>query len=424
MLGVCATQAALASGFAVPELSTAGIGTANALVANPDERGAVAYNPAAMAFHDQSFVSAGLLSIKPDFSVDIPGAGGASNGADWIVAPMIQAAIRIDERWSAGVSVNAPFGLETRWPVNTFPTLTETLALPTPPFAPGTTVEARPQPTQSKLEILNIAPTLTYSVSPELALSAGFDIYWAKSAQLNSSLTALDGDGTGFGFNLSALYVRDRFSIGGNFRSAPTVNIDGTYEMLNPDLVRFGLADPSQTAELDVRLPWRLQLGARYEVIEDRFAVEIDWTRTGWSEFKEIKVTGDLSGATLIDDQNRWEDANAYRLGITYDLDEVTQLRLGYSYDETGQPDQYFSARVPDSDRNLFGIGLRRTFADGWQVEAGYMYASFDDRRYRADRAYDPRHPGEINGTSALNGDYEASAHLFGLEISKGFDAF
>jgi len=59
----------LAAGFSLPEVSTAGIGLANALVANPEETGAFAYNPAAMGFHDTSSVVLGALLINPNFSV-------------------------------------------------------------------------------------------------------------------------------------------------------------------------------------------------------------------------------------------------------------------------------------------------------------------------------------------------------------------
>ncbi|MBK1630467.1 aromatic hydrocarbon degradation protein [Thiohalocapsa halophila] len=425
VLGLCASSNAVAGGFAVPELSTAGIGTTNALVANPDERGAIVYNPAAMAFHDQSSINTGLLLLAPDSHVDIPGGGGDATNADWFVAPMIQAAIRINEDWSAGLGVTAPFGLETRWAPNTFPALTGRAALPSPPFAPGSSVPLSPQPTQSKLEIVNFTPTATYRVTPELALSAGADIYWAKAAQLDSTITELEGEGTGWGFNLSAMYVKDRFSAGINFHSAPTVSLDGTFSVLDPNLVLLGAAPPSQTAELDVDLPWRLQVGVRYEIIQDQLAVELDWTRNGWSEFQEIKVVGDRTGTTLIEDQNQWDDSNAFRLGLTYNLVEQTQLRLGYSFDETPQGDEFFSARVPDNDRHLFGLGVAHKLNDRIQLELGYMYVMLEDRDFRSTRPYDPVNaPGDINGTTALNGDYSSEVHLIGLELSTSFDAF
>ncbi len=421
ILGACASSKALASGFAVPEISTAGISTANALVANPVDRGAVPYNPAAIAFHDQSWLSLGSLLIGPEFSVNTAAGSQDSAGADWLAAPMIQAALRINERWSAGLSVNAPFGLETRWKTGTFTPLTGTTPLPPPPAGPGGSVPASPQPTQSALEILDVSPTATYAVSDALAVAIGADIYWVKSARLNSSITQLEGDGTGLGFNLSALYAKGPFSAGINFHSGSTITLDGTYSTLNPTLVMIGELQPSQTAELDLDLPWRLQLGVRYE-LTPALAVEFDWTRNGWSSFEQIEVKGDLNGAKLFEDVNDWKDANAYRLGLTYQLLEQTQLRFGYSYDETPQGDAHFSARVPDNDRHLFGIGVGHSLGDGWQVEAGYMYVMFEDRNYRSATPYLGR--AEINGTDAIDGDYEANAHLIGFEVSKSFDVF
>jgi long-chain fatty acid transport protein len=225
------------------------------------------------------------------------------------------------------------------------------------------------------------------------------------------------------------LYVKDAWSVGINFHSAATVQVNGDYTALNSTLVSLYRASggmigtpPSQGAELDLDLPWRLQLGARYKV-NPKLAVEVDWTRTGWSQFERIRVTGDLNGTTLIDDENNWDDANAYRFGLTYQLLDDTQLRFGYSYDETGQGDDYFSARVPDNDRHLFGVGVSHRLADGWQLEAGYMYVMFNERNYRGAQPYSGR-GADINGTTAINGKYEAHANLIGLEVSKSFDAF
>lgn len=411
-----------AEGFAVPELSVAGVGTANALVANPEERGAFIYNPAAMAFHAQSSIAAGTLLINPNFSVKTESGKHDSTGADWIGAPIGQVAIRINQQWSAGLGVSAPFGLETKWETGTFPPLTNTAPLPTPPFAPGSSIPLSPQPTRSKVELVDFTPTATYRVNDNLALSAGADIYWGKSAQLDSSITKLSGDGTGWGFNVSAMYRKDALSLGINFHSAATIKIDGQYTALDNNMVLVGALPPSQTAKLDLNLPWRLTIGARYEV-NPKLAVEVDWARTGWSEFQEIKVVGNLNGSTLIDDENNWKDANAYRLGVTYQLLDQTQLRFGYSYDETGQDDAHFSARVPDNDRNLFSIGVSHALDDGWQLEAGYMYVMFEERNYSGVTPYAGR-GADINGTTAIAGKYEAHAHMIGLEVSKTFDAF
>jgi len=61
-VGVCH-----ASGFSVPGgLSIAGLGTADTLVANPDEVGALPDNPAAMSFHQIRSLALGLTAVWPN----------------------------------------------------------------------------------------------------------------------------------------------------------------------------------------------------------------------------------------------------------------------------------------------------------------------------------------------------------------------
>ncbi|NCA73022.1 MAG: aromatic hydrocarbon degradation protein, partial [Sphingobacteriia bacterium] len=126
---VCGVQTALAAGFMLPEASTAGIGLTNALVANPEERGAFAYNPAAMGFHDRSSLALGTYFVGPNFSVDTASGRHDSEGAEWMAVPMIQGAFALDERWRLGFGVTVPFGLETRWPDGTFPAVSGTRTL-------------------------------------------------------------------------------------------------------------------------------------------------------------------------------------------------------------------------------------------------------------------------------------------------------
>lgn len=421
-LALCAVGAitapghGMAAGFALPELSTAGTGTANALVANPEETGAFAYNPAAMGFHERSTLALGAIFIGPSFTVENGGGRSDSQGADWYAGPQLQAAIRLTEQWRVGLGVNAPFGLETRWAYGTFPTLSQSVTIPTPQGP--VTIPTGNHPTTSKLEVLDFVPSAAYRVNENLSLGVGLDLYWAKSAELSSNLGQLSGDGNGIGFNLSALYRLDALSLGIAYRSGGTLEIDGDYTPQSPPLVAAGRLAPGQSASVDLDLPWSLQLGVRYAFTPD-LAMELDWTRTGWSEFDQLEVKGGTSGALIFKDVNDWEDSSAYRLGLTYQVRAETQLRLGYSFDETGQGEEHFSARVPDADRHLFGVGVAQTLGQGLTLEAGYMYVMMDERKIRSATPYRPG--GEVNGTAALNGDYEMDAHVIGIELVKAF---
>lgn len=414
-VALAAQDSALAAGFSLPEASTAGVGTANALVANPDEIGAFPYNPAAMGFHDSSSVALGTILIGPSFSVDTASGSHDSQGADWLTSPTFQMAFKVNDKWRVGLGLSAPFGLETRWPDGTFPALSGTVTLPIPPTYPKV---PRSQPTASKLEILDFTPTATFRVNDDLSLAAGLDVYWAKTAELDSTAAKLSGDGTGLGFNLSALYRQGPWSFGATFRSAATLGLEGDFEPLSKTLVALKRLAPAQSAELDVDLPWRLQVGGRY-AFDERLAVEFDVTRTGWSEFNDLEIKGKGTGILIFRDSNDWEDANAYRLSATYQLSEATQLRAGYAYDETGQGDDHFSARVPDSDRHLFSLGVAQSLGHGFSLEASYMYVLGVDRDYRSSRHYTTG--SDINGSDALDGDYSMDAHLIGLELVKVF---
>ena len=132
-LGVAGlTPQAQASGFAVPELSAAGLSLSNALVANPEELGAIPYNAAAMGFQDKSSLSVGALFINFNLSVDTASGKHDSQSPDWVIPPLFQAVAKINEQWRVGLGVNAPFGLETRWEPGTFPALSGNQS---PPFA-------------------------------------------------------------------------------------------------------------------------------------------------------------------------------------------------------------------------------------------------------------------------------------------------
>ena len=188
--------------------------------------------------------------------------------------------------------------------------------------------------------------------------------------------------------------------------------------------VEGDIETPAATANVNAKLtlPSRLQLGIRHQTTA-KLGIEFDFTRTGWSSFDQLIVDEDAYGINLVTSTNNWDNANAYRVGITYDITEMTQLRTGYTFDETPQDDTFFSPRIPDSDRQLFSLGIGHTMSNGLTIDASYMYVLFDDRTVNIDSGFAHSAPyvGETNGTSAVNGNYESSVHLFGLGVTKKF---
>jgi long-chain fatty acid transport protein len=392
-----------ASGFSIPELSVSGIGMSNALVANPEDLGAFPYNPAATAFHEGSSINVGAIGIVPSLSVTTATGGHDSDSKDLFGAPSFFGTLRIGEDWTLGLGFGAPFGLETKWRLGTFPIL-------------STPETSAAHPTKSKLELLALTPTVAYRIGEHAAVSVGIDYYNASDLNFNTADIEIQGDGDGWGWNLGFLYDLDRLSFGINFRSSSEINVEGRFQAFGE---AFGPADGIPIpAKANLDLPWRLQAGVRYEATE-RLAVELDVTRTGWSEFEQIQVKAD-GGGVLTTSTNKWDDANAYRLGVSYQLTPRTLLRFGYTYDNTGQDDDHFSARIPDADRQLFSLGVGHNLGDGWGLDAGYMYVRFDDRNYNSSVPFGT-FGSDPNGTAAYNGKYDSHVHLFGLGVTKTF---
>jgi long-chain fatty acid transport protein len=174
----------------------------------------------------------------------------------------------------------------------------------------------------------------------------------------------------------------------------------------------------SNKVHADIEIPWRLQLGVRNKTT-DKLAIEFDVTRTGWSSFDRLVVDQDQYDVNITTSTNDWSDANAYRLGVSYDFTPATQLRVGYTYDETPQAEKHFSPRIPDANRQLFSMGIGHTLSNGWTIDAGYMFVRFDKRTVNNTTA--PVAGSETNGTSAVNGTYDSSVNLFGVGVTKHF---
>jgi long-chain fatty acid transport protein len=388
------------AGFLVPEISVFGLGTANAVVANTDALGAIAYNPALSSFHAGTTVSGGLMVVHAKSRVT-PTNGIATDfqGQDNVAIPMLQITHQATDDLTLGFGLTVPLGLSTEYPVGTFGTFSD-LGV------------AALHPTKSKVEVVDLSPTLAYRLNENMSVAVGLDYYRLREVVFNTAGVSNEGDGHGWGWNASFAYERGPWSLGATFRSRSEIEIDGT-----TTLTGLGLSAP---ASADLVMPWRAQIGIRYKAT-DALGLEFDVSRTGWNSFDVLTIENDL---VPVISTNNWEDNTAYRLGATYQLSPATELRFGYSYDEEAGDLSYYSARTADSNRHLFSIGVGHDLGDGLMLEAGYMYVNFQDvnlegRSFAAQLVGGDTDP---NGTDAFDGKYETTVHLFGLGLSKQFN--
>jgi len=368
------TNYTFASGFRVPEVTSTGTATSNALVANTTELGAIAYNPASMSFHDTAAVQLGITHISYDASVNPEGGTPTdSTGEDSFLVPNVLLFVP-GEGTSFALLINSPFGLETRWPDNTFPAL-------------GGNDDF--DPAISRIKMFNVNPNVSFKIDSTSSFAVGIDFFDVPELAFNTISTEIMGDGTGIGWNIAYQKKLGKFNIGASYHSSVKVDIIGT-------------ANKTVPATSSVEFPDLFQAGVYFQAT-DNFAVEFDIEHVGWSSFDQIQISIPAQ-ATTITSVNNWEDTWVYRLGFIIKVAPSTKLMFGYSYDETPQPDAYFSARIPDADRQLFSAGVSHQFSNKWIMEAAYMYVDVDSRT--------------VNSATPYDGTYESDVSLLSFSLA------
>ncbi len=375
-----------ASGFRIPEVSIAGLGTSNALVANTETPGALPYNPAAMAFQDKRVLVVSLINARPTFEADPDiGTATSSKGASSVFLPSGYFMDHIDADTSWGVSINTPFGLETKWPDETFAAFAGAFD----PF----------EPEQSKLELININPNIAFQINENTSIAFGVDYHVVRKLIFNTQALKIEGDGKAFGWNAGLQHKHKNWSFGLSYRSSVNIDIDGSV---------YAVAAPAATkgdASTTLKLPDMLQIGARYK-INQQWAVELDIEQTGWSSFDVVEIEHSSPATpTPITSNNNWENSTAYRLGGTFQANPTTQYRFGYARDGSPQGEVDFSPRIPDGERQTLSAGFSHDMGS-YNIEAGYMYAWLTRT---------------ISSNPIYNGKYESKAHLLGIGLSSQF---
>ena len=132
--------------------------------------------------------------------------------------------------------------------------------------------------------------------------------------------------------------------------------------------------------KVNVDAPAVLAVSGAYTFF-DKLTVELTWDRTFWSEYKNLDFNYDtritnpvLYSAFDVAKAKNWEDASAYRLGLTYKMTDMVSLMAGFAYDETPVPDSTLGFELPDSNAYLLSLGARFSVTSQMDLGLGVLY--------------------------------------------------
>jgi long-chain fatty acid transport protein len=379
-LGLLAMGAApaLAGGFEIREQSAFFSGTAYAgAAAGGSSLSSIFWNPAASSFVGNGITTDSnytLVLPRADLHVDTvaPGFGPDMDvdiGRDALI-PASYAAWRYNDRMVFAVSMNAPFGLTTK-PDN---------------MDWAGAVFAR----TSKMTSLNLTPSVSYQVTPQISVAAGLQLQYVDIKALNTAAYRAEADdfavGATAGINITPFRGT---SVGLGYRSRIEHEFEGKID--------FGAALPLE-ASFDT--PDKATLSLRQELNPaTRLFASIEWTN--WSVLGTVPTF--VGGAPFGQIVFEWEDGWSYALGGEYDVTPRLTLRAGVNYEES--PIQDATSRLiqlPDSNRTWFGLGASYKWSDKTTINLSYLHVELDEARFDRD---DLLGLGNITGRSDVSAD-------------------
>ena len=436
------------AGFAIIENSASGMGNAFAgAAAVAEDASTVFFNPAGLTnLPGSQLVVAGHIIIpsadfsnrgsyiNPALTGGTPVAGTLSgtddNGGENAFVPNLYYATQINDQLFAGLGVNAPFGLATKYDNDWV---------------------GRYHAVRSEISTININPSLAYRLNEHFSLGGGFSAQYISATLSNNvdfgticygleaqipqipdgscaaagmiptgsdGYAKIKGSDWSFGFNLGAmLHITDHTRIGLAYRSNIKQNLEGSASFRVPAnfqaILNMGIPLFSDTgAKADVDLPESASLSL-YHAFNDQWAILADATWTKWSRFDELAIRYDNPMQPDTIQPENWDNSMRYSLGATYSPNQNWIFRAGWAYDETPisrTADR--TPRIPGNDRTWVALGLGYRMTESLSIDAAYSHLFIDDT---AVDALDHSTGHQLIGT------YESSVDIFSAQLNYKF---
>ena len=425
------TRLANASGYALIDQNASGAGNAYAgAAAVAEDASTIFFNPAGMSYLPNSQFVASGQAIKPTATFDnnnsktigstnLRGGNGGDPG-DWAFLPNFYYAKAVSDSIHLGLGVNSPFGLQTQYENGWV---------------------GRYQALNSKLQTININPSVSYKANDWLSLGAGINIQYAETTLSNAidqgticygtllrgictgrGITPQNSDGNvnikgddwGVGYNFGVIFQPiESTRIGIAYRSRINYALKGNASFSNianlpqPLLGRF----TNSAVTADFSAPDSVsgsivhQLNSQWDLLGD-----VTWTH--WSLFKQLKVVNS-TGAILNNQIENWQDTMRYSVGASYRYTEQLKLRVGSAYDQTPTTNTTRTARIPDNNRVWMSLGANYKLSASSSFDAAYTHIFIDNASINQ---------GAVGtATGQLQGNYSSSIDIISVQYTHNF---
>lgn len=426
---------AMAAGFQLMEQNASGLGAAySGTAAIAEDASTVFFNPAGMVYLPgrQALIAVSLIKPQAKFSNDGSLAGsplnplGSANGGDagdLAIVPATYFTMQLTPALSLGLGINAPFGLKTEYDSNWI---------------------GRFHAIKSEVRTINVNPSIAYKINDQFSVGAGLN-YQRFDAELTSAVaystiiaagsrnailipglegsTKVEGDDTGWGYNLGAIFQASPSTrLGASYRSKIKYNVTGDVSFDRPvtsnptaNAIMAG-ATPNGPIKLDVELP-DVATFSVYQKLSDQWEMMGDVAWTGWAKIPRLTIFR-TNGTLLSNTEENWRNTVRVAFGGAYKHSDALKLRMGVAFDQTPVKNAEFrTPRLPDSNRWWLSLGGQYKVSAAGAIDFGYTHVFIRDGKIR-----DNAGGGQAQALQGfLIGNYENSVDILAVQYTHNF---
>jgi long-chain fatty acid transport protein len=368
LLSTITSSLVMAGAYKVPEQSVNSMALGAAYIAHTTGADTAYFNPANMAFMaDKQFMEAGLtwahlprntFNGTQTYADGVPYDASNESEIENLQLPFLHYVAKPmgDFRW--GASLTVPGGLTKRWESG----------------------HQKVSAEEFTLKVIEVNPVASYKVLDNFAVGGGLRLIYSEGivnsdgGNIKPVKREMEGDTIEFGYNLAMTY-----------KPTSDINLAATYRS-NIDLGEEGDANlylfnvgKQYSANVTVPLPAALNLAVS-KTWNDKYTVELNYEKTYWSAYKDLdfnygsSIQPALVGSFDDSKPKKWKDTDTFRIGLTAEVTPTLTVMAGYAKDETPVNKKYVSYELPDSDADIYSIGVRFKSSENLSYGLAYLH--------------------------------------------------
>jgi len=401
VLSLCLASLTFAGGFQLNQHGAKASGMSGAFTAVANDPSAVYWNPGGLSYIKGTHFMLSSHFVSPSSSFR----GISPNVEEFKVVKRtfypsnFFASHSFDENWAAGIGFTVPFGLGTKWEDNW---IGKYLAL------------------ETELQIFTLSPTISYKITDELSIGAGFVFSFAnvfikqKTSQTpfvgDATITLEGKDKSAFGFSFGLMYkAAEDLTFGAAFHSNIDYDFNGTAKAEGAQQLIDAKRIPMGDIVAKLKTPFNLAIGAAYQVTED-WLISTDFQYVGWSSYDSLKVNFVDPAYTDIASPRSYHNSFVIRLGTDYKLTENLSVRGGVYYDKKPVDDDMVAPSLPETDRIGLTLGAEYKLYDNLSLRGSFLYIRGNELKVENSKQY-------IHGNTPFNGVYNINATVLSVGL-------